>query len=275
MVLNLLDEFWVYVDDPAHHHCSGIGVPARNGATGFIAQNMDLEAYTDGAQILLRLARTAKTPEQLILTHPGLIATNGLNEAGIGACMNTLMDLKAASSGLPVAFIVRRILNSTEKEDVLQFIQTVPHASGQNYLIGIKGEVYDFEASAGKVVRFDPKNANGTVYHTNHPIVNENVKTWHKDANPKAVKLPASSNSYVRLSAVQKRIATAQGIQDTDIKAALRSKDDPQNPVCRTFGQWGGTFGSVIMTLSGKPSLQVTAGPPDESEYKLVMFSEK
>ncbi len=275
MVLNLLDEFWVYVDDPAHHHCSGIGVPARAGAPGFIAQNMDLEGYTDGAQILLRLARTANTPEQLILTHPGLIATNGLNEAGIGACMNTLMDLKAASSGLPVAFIVRRILNSTEKDDVLKFIQTVPHASGQNYLIGIKGEVYDFEASAGKVVRFDPKNANGTVYHTNHPIVNENVKPWHKDANPKAAKLPTTSNSYVRLSAVQKRIATTQGIQDTDIKAALRSKDDAQNPVCRTFGNWGGTFGSVIMTLSGKPTLQVTAGPPDESEYKLVMFSEK
>ena len=275
MVLNLLDEFWVYVDDPSKHHCSGIGVPARNGNPGYIAQNMDLEGYTDGHQILLRLSRTAKTPEQLILTHPGLIATNGLNEAGIGACMNTLMELKAAPTGLPVAFIVRRILNSTDKDDVLKFIQSVPHASGQNYIVGIKGEVYDFEASANKVVRFDPKNANGTVYHTNHPIVNDDVKEWHKEYNPKADKLPVNSNSYVRLASVQKHVANSPVVKDDLIKETLRAKDDPQNPVCRTFNRWGGTFGSVVMTLSGKPSLQITAGPPDESEYKVVSFTMK
>jgi CubicO group peptidase (beta-lactamase class C family) len=275
MVLNLLDEFWVYVDDPAHHHCSGMGVPARNGNPGYIAQNMDLENYTDGHQILLRLARSAKTPEQLILTHPGLLATNGLNEAGIGACMNTLMQLKGAPSGLPVAFIVRHILNSTSKDDLLKFIQTVPHASGQNYIIGIKGEVYDFEASANKVVRFDPKNANGTVYHTNHPIVNNDIKAWYKAFDPTASQLPITKNSYVRLAAVQKRIASATPIQDALIKETLRSHDDPQNPVCRSFGSWGGTFGSVVMTLTGKPSLQITAGPPDESEYKLVTFTGK
>jgi hypothetical protein len=32
------------------------------------------------------------------------------------------------------------------------------------------------------------------------------------------------------------------------------------------------TFGSTIMTLSKHPSLQVTFGPPDESEYILYSF---
>ena len=30
-ILNLIDEFWVYLDDLTNHHCSGIGVPGRNG----------------------------------------------------------------------------------------------------------------------------------------------------------------------------------------------------------------------------------------------------
>lgn len=60
---------------------------------------------------------------------------------------------------------------------------------------------------------------------------------------------------------------------DATIKAALRAKDDPGNPVCQTFNGWGGTFGSVVMTLTGSPKLQITAGPPDESEYKEVQFS--
>lgn len=272
MVFNLLDEFWVYINAISNHHCSGIGVPSIKGSTGYIAQNMDIESYTEGYQILIRLERTDKRPEQFILTHPGAIGFNGMNKAGIGACMNTLMQLKASQKGLPVAFIVRRILNSTDKNELLTFIQTVPHASGQNYIIGIKGEVYDFEASSNKVVRFDPKNANGTIYHTNHPIVNDDVKEWAKNFDPTLATKPTNSNSYIRLAAVQKRVMTGPTVNDVLIKEILRSKDDKENPVCRAPKNGSFTFASVIMTLTGTPYLQITAGPPDASEYKRVDF---
>ncbi len=277
MVFNLLDEFWVYLNDISKHHCSGMGIPSIKGSVSYIAQNMDIESYTEGYQMVMRLERTPDRPEQFILTHPGAIALNGMNEMGIGACMNTLMELKASNKGLPVAFIVRHILNSTDKKDILNFIQTVPHASGQNYIIGIRGEVFDFEASANKVVRFDPKNTNGTVYHTNHPIVNDDVKPWFEKFNPKADVKPIQSNSYIRLAAVQKRIGEATNIEDSLIKETLRSKDDAKNPVCvsLSLGRGGFTFGSVIMTLTGTPFLQVTAGSPDASEYKKMEFSKK
>ncbi len=277
MVLNLLDEFWVYINNIENHHCSALGVPSVNGSTGYIAQNMDIEKYTEGYQILMRLPRTKTRPEQLIVTHPGLIALNGMNETGIGACVNTLMQLKASSAGLPVAFIVRRIINSTDKVDLLDFIQTVPHASGQNYIIGIKGEVYDFEASANKVVRFNPKNKNGTVYHTNHPIVNDDMKTWYENFNPNLAEKPVNTNSYIRLAAVQNRVAKSSNIDDKLIKESLRSKDDLGHPVCRSIDVNGGafTFASVIMTLTGSPHMQVTSGSPDVTEYKKVYFSGK
>ncbi|MEO7394343.1 MAG: C45 family peptidase [Chitinophagaceae bacterium] len=275
MVLNLLDEFWVYENNIANHHCSGIGVPAINGSTGYIAQNMDIESYTDGYQLLIRLTKTSSRPEQFILTHAGCIALNGMNETGIGACMNTLMQLKASSTGLPVAFIVRRILNSTDKDELLKFIQSVPHASGQNYIIGIRGEVYDFEASANKVVRFNPENKNGTIYHTNHPLANDDVKKWYQQADPKlnTSTNTRTSNSIIRLAAVERRVKDAVTVNDDIIKDALRSKDDKDNPVCRAPKNGGFTFVSVIMTLTGTPYLQVTAGPPDESEFKKVEFT--
>lgn len=277
MIFNLLDEFWVYINNLKNHHCSGMGVPSINGSTSFIAQNMDIEKYTNGYQILIRLERTEKRPEQLILTHPGLIALNGMNETGIGACMNTLMQLNASATGLPVAFIVRRIINSTDKEDVLQFIKTVPHASGQNYIIGIRSEIFDFETSANKVVQFDPKNKNGTVYHTNHPIVNDDMKPWFESYNPNLIEKPLNSNSYIRLAAVENRISKTQTIDDKLIKEALRSKDDENNPVCRSIDSRGGgfTFASVIMTLSGKPSLQISNGSPDDFDYITIHFSTK
>jgi len=277
LVLNLLDEFWVYVNNINNHHCSSIGVPAQNGNPGFISQNMDLENYTDGFQVLMRLERTDSRPQQLILTHPGLIALNGLNEEGIGVCVNTLMQLKASSSGLPVAFVIRHILNSTDKESLLEFIQNVSHASGQNYIIGIKGEVFDFEASANKVVRFDPKNDNGTVYHTNHPIVNDDIKPWFEKYDPNLPdhSKPTTSNSFQRFNAVEKRMTVNSIINDQSIIAALQSKDNKDHPVCRTNLENGRgyTFASIVISMAKEPYIQITAGPPDESEFKRFDFS--
>ncbi|OBQ57024.1 hypothetical protein VQ01_00620 [Tamlana sp. s12] len=280
LVLNLLDEFWVYIVDlQMNHHCSGVGVPASNGNPGYISQNMDLENYTEGFQVLMRLKRTDNRPEQLILTHPGLIALNGMNEQGVGVCVNTIMELKASSTGLPVAFVIRRIINSTDREDVLAFIQNVNHASGQNYITGIRGEVFDFEASAHKVVRFDPKNKNGTVYHTNHPIVNDDIKKGFEKYSPKLKEelKPKNSNSYLRLEAIENRMTSSQNIDDSLIKEALRSRDDKDNPVCNTYSEngYGFTFASIIMTFSENPYIQILAGPPDESEYKRVDFTER
>ncbi|MBL0025797.1 MAG: hypothetical protein IPO98_12740 [Saprospiraceae bacterium] len=279
LVLNLLDEFWIYINNLNNHHCSAAGFPARNGHPAYISQNMDLEKYTDGFQVLMRLNRTAKSPEQLILTYPGLIALNGLNEDGIGVCVNTLMQLKAAPSGLPVAFVIRHILNSTDKNDLLSFIQTVHHASGQNYVIGIKGEVFDFEASANKVARFNPKNENGSIYHTNHPIVNEDIKPWFKQFDPRLSEelKPMNSNSYLRFKAVEKRVKTNLNVNESIIKEALQPKDDKNNPVCRPHNEneRAFTFSSIIMSLGEKPNIQILAGPPDESDYKKFDFSEK
>ncbi|WP_158237183.1 C45 family peptidase [Aquimarina sp. MAR_2010_214] len=276
-VLNLLDEFWVYVNNIHNHHCSGMGVPALNGNPGYLSQNMDLENYTDGFQVLMRLKRTKKQPEQLILTHPGLIALNGLNENGVGVCVNTLIQLRAAANGLPVAFIIRKIIGTSNKKEVLHFIRKVKHASGQNYIIGIQGEVFDFEASANKVVRFIPANKNGTVYHTNHPLMNNDLKPWFEAYNPDLIKEQNSlkTDSHYRFRAIEKRMTTQKEVTEQSLINALRSKDNNKNPVCKTNNKngQGFTFASVVMTLSEKPYLQIVPGPPDESEFIRVDFS--
>jgi isopenicillin-N N-acyltransferase like protein len=277
MVFNLLDEFWVYLNSLENHHCSNIGVPSVNGSLSYIAQNMDIESFTEGYQTLFRIEATADRPEQLVLSHPGLIALNGMNSSGVGMIMNTIMQLNASNSGLPVAFVVRKVLASTDKDEIIKFITSVNHASGQNYILGVRGEVFNFEASANKVVRFDPGNKNQTVYHTNHPIVNDDVKPWFAQFNPKDVvdTIPFTSNSYIRLAALTTRIADRDAVTDDHIKDALRSKDDANNPVCRTLDpeKNGFTFASVVMRLTGEPYLQITAGPPSESEYLKVVFS--
>lgn len=275
LVLNLLDEFWVYLNDPNLHHCTSVGIPASDTSPTYLSQNMDLENYTDGFQTLIHLDPGDSGPKQMILTHPGLIALNGMNEQGIGVCVNTLMQLKASSKGLPVAFIVRKILSMTNRDEILAFIQIVRHASGQNYMIGISDEVFDFEASANKVKELLPEEENGPLYHTNHPIVNDDYKPWFlKDDKPDLGAKPGKSNTEQRYAEVENRMHTSSTVTQETIESALRSKDNKRHPVCRanaTDGR-GFTFASTIMILTGTPHMYITAGPPDESDYRRIEF---
>ena len=279
LAFQLVDEYWVYADkisnDTIHHHCSAIGVPAMKGRPAYVSQNVDLDPWMDGYQIILHIQRHGNTPEQYVFSCAGLVALNGMNENGIGVCVNTLMQLQASSNGLPVAFVVRGLLEKKNNKEVLQFIQTTKHASGQNYTIGIVDSVYDFEASANKVIRLYP-DASGIVYHTNHPVVNNDLKPWYQDYYQKFLMgITQNMNSEIRFATLKRRVNETNEKDDIFIKATLRSKDDNNNPVCRTnlHSKHSFTFGSVILTLSGKRIMQVTAGPPDESEYQTFSFN--
>jgi len=274
LAFQLVDEYWVRADSLAHasdkHHCSSIGVSARNGQPAYVAQNMDLDTWMEGFQVVMRI-QPADGPEQLVFSCAGLIGLTGMNSAGIGVCVNTLMQLQANTTGLPVAFLIRGILGYRQGEAALDFLQKTPHASGQNYILGIGEAVRDFEASCQSVVEL-PADANGNVFHTNHPLVNKDFKPWYAEVETAG---PASTsrkpgNSEIRFSSVREQLKASPDPTADNIKEVLRSKTDPGNPVCRNMvnGKSFFTFGSVIYTTSGKLSMQVTSGPPDESAYQ-------
>ena len=272
----LPDELWVYFDKLDAHHCSGIGIARIASHPAYVAQNLDLESWRHGSQAVLHILQSETIPEQFIFTSVGLIGANGVNNGSIGVCANTLMQLNASQNGLPVAFVIRGLLAKKSEQSALEFIKAVHHASGQNYILGIGDKVYDFEASATKVVRCRPVAGDSLVYHTNHPFANDDLKPWWakrlQQRTPAELK---NTNTYVRFASLESRLA--KGVSEIDertIKEALRSKDSDWYPVCVPLrsGPSAYTFGSTIMTLSEHPSLQVTFGPPDLSEYVLYAF---
>jgi isopenicillin-N N-acyltransferase-like protein len=277
----LLDEFWIYLDKLSYlpgHHCSGIGVAATANRPAYIAQNLDLENYMQGFQILLHLAPTDNEPEQYIYSCAGLLALNGMNENGIGLCVNTLMELQASEDGLPVAFMIRGVLGKRKGNEAMQFLKTVKHASGQNYILGIDDSVYNFEASSNRVVRFSPTSGErDIVYHANHALVNHDVKDWYKKYHDQVLAGETQNmDSEVRFASLEQRLNRDQTVISTDvIKETLRSKDNVKHPVCRSFREGGRIFtsSSVLFTTSGKRSVQLTYGPPDHSEYVEYYFN--
>jgi hypothetical protein len=160
----------------------------------------------------------------------------------------------------------------------MDFLKKVKHASGQNYILGIVDSVYDFEASANQVVRFLPGGDKGTVvYHTNHALANHDVKPWHKEAFEKRLAgIDKIDNSVIRLASLEQRLGLQPAAISADIiKTTLRSKDNSYNPVCRIYreGGFGFTFSSILFTLSGRRSVQLTYGSPAQSEYAEYFFT--
>lgn len=260
----LVDEIWAYLDAKATNHCSSLGVVRSGGHPAFIAQNVDLEPFRDGFQAVLHIAGAGDRPEQLVFTFAGFVGINGVNERSVGIACNTLLQLSASSGGLPVAFVVRGVLACASGDEALKFVRGVQHASGQNYIIGAGDSIYDLEASAGKVVEFKPFPDGRFVYHTNHPLINDDLKPW---ALTDEFSL---ADTKTRLASVRDHLGSdPAGVDEEAIKAILRSKDSPRHPVCRTLrpGSSVFTFGATIMTLSGTPALDVTMGSPDVNPF--------
>ena len=276
LVFNLLDEVWLNAGDVAGgDHCSALGVPAAGSRPAYVAQNMDIESFRDGSQILLRIEGSGGEPNQLVFTTAGMIGLNGVNQAGVGVVVNALSQLRYAREGLPVAFVVRGLLARTEEAELRSFLTEVSHASGQNYLVGVGEKVFAYEASAGHAVEYKPDNRDGVITHTNHPLVNDDLSV----AGRVQITLTAPSdleagNTRTRMRALLNRLDAANQVDRGWIEQTLSSRDSPQHPVCRSLGDGGTvfTFGSTIMELGEEPALFLAPGPPDSWEYHRYSF---
>jgi len=273
--LNLMDEEWVYglrqsLNKPTEK-CTAFGVPAQAGNTGFAGQNMDISSWADGKQSLLRIKATKKTPEALVFSIAGCIGLNGVNAAGLGVTCNTLSQLQYAVDGLPVLFIVRTLLEQRSIDDAVNFLLSIKHASGQNYILSTKNEMRCFECCGNSVIAYRPEQFEGRVFHTNHPLASSDVTN-----NPELNR--SSKSTVARLDSITERLGQpSQLLALDDIKAALSAKDDPENPVSCDNNPEGSsigfTAGSSIYEFENPPRLHLAAGPPSISEYQIYEFT--
>jgi isopenicillin-N N-acyltransferase like protein len=271
LTYQLVDEYWVNGQEVMSERCSGLGIAATAEHPGIVAQNMDIESFHDGFQTLLHV-KDESGLQQFVLTAPGLIALNGMNSSGVGITANALSQLAHGRDGLPVAFVIRGVLQRGTFAEAESFLNTVRHASGQNYIVGTNARVAFFEASAGKVVAVS--RPGGFVYHTNHPLANDDYSA--EGAAEMSVPL-LGENTRTRYAALKRRLETDAGRGVIEqVKDTLRSRDSETHPVCRRRKDApaaGFSFASTIMVLAnGQPYLVAAPGPPDSYAYETFRF---
>lgn len=242
--LNLMDEdWWMREHTAARSACSAFGVLPGDAQPALVAQNMDLPGWLDGLQVLLDI-RPDDGPRVLAPSYAGMVATNVLNEHGIGVCVNSLPQLATSGDGLAVALMLRLLATQRTHGEALDVLRTAPHATGQNYIVGAPDTVVDLECGAGTITEVAP--TGDRVAHTNHPI-----------ASGEGSDVDFLSNSPARLAALRDRLAVAHHVGPHDAVAILR-----QPPLCRgSDGDAGFTFYSVAMECTADPTLHAVPAP--------------
>lgn len=262
LAFQLIDEIWTnarLINIP--HHCTSVGINnyKKDGSPNYIAQNIDITPFYHGFEILLDIKDKNTDSRKLVTTFAGYIGANGLNKH-IGVTENTLSDLKSSLNGLPVCCIARGVLEKSSFEEAVNFIKTVKHASGQNYIVGSNHDIISLECASDLVTEYWPDSTKDYTFHANRPLTN---KSYHPSylAYLKALygSIPESiSFSDERLESIKNIILNNQHISLETIKDALSKK-----PICNS-----NTFVSTIMEFDDEFSeLRISPGKPDSTEY--------
>ena len=279
LAYQLLDEIWAFEDIPAKAHCSSIGVAKAGGHPAYVCQTMDLEVFRAGYEIVLHIQETEQEPEQYILSSAGMIGHSGINNRSIAVACNTVMPLESAPEGLPTAFVMRRLLAHSDGRAALNFIRRVPHATGQNFILGIGDRAFAFEVSSRGIVEHRSVPDGSVVWHTNHVLSSPYIKAWHKAKKPEELAADKEEqSSRARLASLGARLARpVSEIDAAVLRAALSAKDNPKLPICRHIreGELVFTMSAQIMGLSDAPYIELTKGPPDTNPFVRLDFKRR
>lgn len=264
--MQLMDEEWWFGKHAGHGHCSSFAVRPGEGRPTLVGQTMDLPRWQDGTQALLRI-REEDGADTMVFTSAGMIGLMGVSGRGIGVCVNTLNQLGVQTGGLPVAFVTRGALAAGGLADAADFLQRVPHASGQNYQLGGREGARTFECSAGGAVELSF--ADGRSLHTNHPLKS-------RDRREAAAGLDESDDSRLRLDSLHADLSAsrvaAPGVGDA--KAALSACRTPGavsiTPAANAGPTTSMTVGAVVYAIGETVGLSVCAGPPARESWKEI-----
>jgi hypothetical protein len=276
LVFQYLDEVGMNSKDLLDDKCSALGVDRTADSPAIMAQNMDLEGFRNRYQTVLQIKKPDRDLEIMVFTCAGLIATNGLNNRGVGVCVNALTQLDYRLEGLPVAFVIRGLLDQPDQRKAVEFLKSVDHATGQNYMIGGPEKVLSFECSPGSVVEYLPEKHNGTISHTNHPFASEDFNPKYRQALAKGLTSETrDEDSEFRYQTLNRMIEESRGTIDVSRIQQILSSGHSQHPICRPYidPYSSHTFGSTVMVLGENPELYVSPGPPDVNPYVKFGFA--
>jgi hypothetical protein len=233
---------------------------------------MDLPSWMDGSQIVLHIHEDQPDCETIVLSAAGMIGLCGMSSRGLAVCVNTLSQLPPSPCGLPVAFVTRQLLTHDSLATAVDFLTHIDHASGQNYIVGDRDGIVDYECPGSESRRTIPSRGNDRlVWHTNHPLAGRDT------TRAEVSKSPLTTSSLRRMAVLDRRLSGPAGPLDRNaLVELLGSREDPEYPIAVAHGKGDSifTFGSVTWQIGSRCEAHVGFTAPCYGPMREIVLEE-
>lgn len=249
--------------------CTSIAVEAgaSAAATGMVGQNWDNDPATDPFSLVLT-RRPSSGPAHMTFTQPGVIGYMGLNEQGVGVCLNTL-PAPASGRGVPWYFVVRSICEQASLDEIVMQVGRADRAISANAAMMTPDGAADLEITAD-AVRVLRANDRGALVHTNHCL--------HPDLAPINDDYPELIQSGPRLGRSEALLSEIDGaVSFDDLKRILSDHDGFPRSICRhpnddpETGFWRSVVSMIMEPSEGR--MHLTRGNPCERPYEVYTLN--
>jgi isopenicillin-N N-acyltransferase-like protein len=244
--------------------CTVIGVLDGRSDDGHtrLAQNWDWHPEQRPYTLLL-ITRDERGHEVATLTEAGMLAKSGLNNKGLGACVNLIgSDRDGRPGGVPYHVLLRSVLEADSLSWALRNALRSPRSASINILIGQAhpdgGEIIDVELVPGDSGWLHP--IDGLLVHANHfetalPVY-DTIKDWGGSSLFRSARVRRLLEAYPQIG--EKELLGALTDHHSFPVSVCRHIDERDTPLDRSETIW-----TTMMDLDER-SLRLIAGPPCE-----------
>jgi len=134
---------------PVPGECTSVCCPA----SALVAQNWDWDPCMSAFIVILRLPRSGDgRPQMLTLTEAGIVGKVGINEHGVGACINILFGQEPADSPdvVPVHILARAALSAESLDGAEAILRSAPRHCHTHLLLSDSHGRYRMVEFCGK-----------------------------------------------------------------------------------------------------------------------------
>jgi len=231
-----------------------------NTRESILAQNWDWAESLEPLLVDMTVER-ADGHRLRMLTEPGIIGKIGMNNAGLGVCLN-ILGWEQRLTGLPVHILLRAILDCSSLAEVEELLSGNSHGKASHILVGDRDVgCISVEFAGGNSFRLRPED--GLLLHTNHYLAAQSLNT--------AELFPSTHERIHRARSLLARDTSRSGI-----RAMLLDQSEAELSICRPYSpseipRFGtvGTVFTVLMDLR-RGEMEIRAGSQGDKEFYRV-----
>lgn len=237
--------------------CTSIATYNASRSEVFVGQNWDWVGEASTSTAFFDINKTGM-PRIRMFGEAGILAKFGVNEAGVGICMNAIRCGTVAKNQLPIHIAMRRVLECKSFDEAMEMLTRKGLASCANFVIGDStGKIATVECTPKGLAPIYPENGEWTTWHTNH--------LWSPNI-PAGIKDHPSKNSFSRLERI-KLLTKGQEATPEMIRSWFSDEEGTPVSICRSTPSKAvgmermETLATVIFHLS-KRRIELSLGKP-------------